>query len=75
VATPGETAVLEGVAEQAEDDESFLYRNRLCPGAILNLLRIESFNQAVCVRVDGAEVMLGARRGQHLGSQPTPGAP
>jgi Fe2+ transport system protein FeoA len=70
--------VLERVVEQAEDDESFLEfldRNGLRPGATLNLLRIESFNQAVCVRVDGAEVMLGARAAANIWVQPDPGAP
>jgi DtxR family Mn-dependent transcriptional regulator len=74
---PGDSAVLERVVEQAEDDESFLEfldRNGMRPGVLLNLVRVESFNQAVCVRVAGTDVMLGARAASSIWVLPSPPA-
>jgi DtxR family transcriptional regulator, iron-dependent repressor len=72
---PGTRARLDRVLEQAEDDESFLEfldRNGLRPGACLRLVRVESFNQALCVQTDGVDVILGARAAANIWVQPLP---
>lgn len=76
-AAAGETWVLDGINEQAEEDHdlmTFYQRNGFVPGASVTVTEVAAYNSTITVEIEGRSVTLGMRAAENLRIVIEPGA-